>query len=54
MRLGRKYWVAIVCKLIVIFVTFLISIFINRGLGVEQKGEYVYIISVIEMLYVSL
>lgn len=52
MKLSKKYWIAILCKLIVIFSTLLISIFINRGLGVEVKGEYAYIINMVEILYI--
>lgn len=52
MKLDKKYWIAIVCRFLVILTTFIITIFINRGLGVEKKGEYAYIINMVEMLYV--
>lgn len=52
MNLSKKYWIAILCKIIVILSTLLISIFINRGLGVQVKGEYAYIINMVEMLYI--
>ncbi|MDD6793802.1 MAG: oligosaccharide flippase family protein, partial [Clostridiaceae bacterium] len=52
MKLSKKYWIAILCKVIVILSTLFISIFINRGLGVEVKGEYAYIINMVEMLYI--
>lgn len=52
MRLPKKYWIAIACKIIVIFSNLLISIFINRGLGVEIKGQYAYIINMVEILYI--
>lgn len=47
----NKYYVAIICKILVIFTTFLSTIFINRGLGVQDKGIYAYIINLVEMLY---
>lgn len=31
---------------------FLITVFINRGLGIYVKGEYSYIIKVVEVLYI--
>lgn len=52
MNLSKKYWIAILCKIIVILSTLLISIFINRGLGVQVKGEYAYIINFVEILYI--
>lgn len=52
MKLSKKYWFAIACKIIVILSTLLISIFINRELGVQLKGEYAYIINMVEMLYI--
>lgn len=52
MKLEKKYWIAIVCKFFLIFTTFVITIFINRGLGVENKGEYAYVINLVEMFYV--
>lgn len=52
MKLKKNYLIAIICKIIVIFSTFLISIFINRGLGVKLKGEYSYIINLVEILYI--
>lgn len=54
MRLEKKYWIAIVCKMCVILTTFFISIFLNRGLGVESKGEYQYVVNLVELLYVLL
>lgn len=51
-KLEKKYWIAIFCKVCVILTTFLVSIFINRGLGVESKGEYAYVINFVELLYV--
>lgn len=52
LKLDKKYWIAIICKVCVIATTFLITIFINRGLGVSNKGEYSYITRMIEMLYI--
>ena len=50
MRLTKEYWIAIICKLCVIITEFLITVFINRGLGIYVKGEYSYIIKVVEVL----
>ena len=52
LKLSKKYWIAIICKMCFIFTTFMATIFINRGLGVRTKGEYAYIINLVEMLYV--
>lgn len=52
--LSKKYWIAVICKLCYVFTSFLVTIFINRGLGVTSKGEYSYIINLVEMLYVIL
>ena len=52
MRLTKEYWIAIICKLCVIITEFLITVFINRGLGIYVKGEYSYIIKVVEVLYI--
>lgn len=52
--LSKKYWIAVICKLCYIITTFLATIFINRGLGVSLKGEYAYVINLVEMLYVIL
>lgn len=52
MSLRRDYWIAIVCKAIVILTELLITIFINRGLGVACKGDYAYIMKVVEVLYI--
>lgn len=54
MKLKKEYWVAIMCKICVIATELLITVFINRGLGIEKKGEYAYIIKVVEVLYVLL
>lgn len=53
-KLDKRYWIALICKIIVILSTFLISIFINRGLGASRKGDYAYIINYVELLYVFL
>lgn len=52
MSLKKDYWIAIICKTIVILTELLITIFINRGLGVASKGEYSYIMKVVEVLYI--
>ena len=52
LKLSKKYWIAIICKMCFILTTFMATIFINRGLGVRTKGEYAYIINLVEMLYV--
>lgn len=54
LSVDRKYWIALVCKIIFIATSFLITIFINRGLGVENKGNYAFIIHVVEIFYVFL
>lgn len=51
-NLGKRYWIAIICKIVVILSTFLISIIINRGLGPSLKGDYAYIINYVELLYI--
>ena len=40
MKLKKDYWIAIVCKAVVILTELLITVFINRGLGVTSKGDY--------------
>ncbi len=50
--LKRDYWIAIVCRAGIILTELMITIFLNRGLGVAAKGEYSYIIRMVEMLYV--
>ncbi len=50
--LEKKYWIAVVCKLCLITTSFLVTIFLNRGLGVDGKGDYAYIINFVEMLYI--
>lgn len=50
--LDKKYWVAALCKILLMLSTFIITIFINRGLGVYNKGNYSYIIHLVEILYV--
>lgn len=52
MGLKKDYWIAIICKVVVILTELLITIFINRGLGVASKGEYSYIMKVVEVLYI--
>lgn len=52
MKYPKKYIIAIVCKIIFVISSLLISIFINRGLGVVVKGKYAYIINIVEMLYI--
>lgn len=52
MGLSKKYWIAIACKIGVVLTTLLISIFINRGLGVVAKGAYAYVINWVEVLYI--
>lgn len=52
MHLGKQYWIAIICKFAMIATSFLITIFINRGLGVSGKGEYAYVTKLVEMLYI--
>lgn len=37
MRLSKKYWFALTSKFLLILLTLLSSIIINRGLGVEKK-----------------
>lgn len=54
MRLKKDYWIAIICKFGVVLTEILITVFINRGLGIEMKGEYSYIIKIVEILYVFL
>lgn len=51
-KLDKKYWIAIICKLCIVITSFLITIVVNRGLGVSGKGEYAYVIKMVEMLYV--
>lgn len=51
-HLGKRYYIALVCKLIEAVATFLISVLISRGLGVTAKGEYSYIIEVVNILYI--
>lgn len=50
--LSVEYWVAIICKIVVILTELLITVCINRGLGVFLKGEYSYIIKMVEILYI--
>lgn len=52
MKYSRKYLVAIMCKVILVISSLVISIFLNRGLGVEAKGQYTYIINMVEMFYI--
>lgn len=52
MKLKKDYWIAIICKAIVILTELLITIFINRGLGVASKGEYAYIMKIVEVAYI--
>ena len=52
MVLEKRYWIAILCKIAVIAITFLTTILINRGLGVHYKGEYTYVIRMVEILYI--
>ncbi|MFQ8582260.1 MAG: polysaccharide biosynthesis C-terminal domain-containing protein [Holdemania massiliensis] len=52
MRLKKDYWIAVLCKIFVILTELLITVLLNRGLGIESKGEYAYIIKVVEVLYV--
>lgn len=53
-KLEKRYWFAIISKILVVSISLLVSIFINRGLGVELKGEYTYIINLVELLYIIL
>ncbi|WP_165173776.1 polysaccharide biosynthesis C-terminal domain-containing protein [Adlercreutzia sp. ZJ242] len=50
MRLERRYYVAIACKLLAVMVSFGVSVAVNRGLGVELKGEYAYIINIASVI----
>ena len=52
MKLKKDYWIAIACKIIVILTELIITIFINRGLGVISKGEYSYVMKIVEVLYI--
>lgn len=52
MGLKKDYWIAIICKAVVILTELLITILINRGLGVVSKGEYAYVMKVVEVLYI--
>lgn len=52
MRLKKDYWIAIICKVVVILTELLITVFINRGLGVASKGEYAYIMKIVEVAYI--
>lgn len=52
LMLEKKYWIAVVCKFCLIITSFLVTIFLNRGLGVAGKGEYAYIINFVEMMYI--
>lgn len=45
MRLSKKYWFALTSKFLLILLTLLSSIIINRGLGVEKKGDYAYVMN---------
>lgn len=49
--LDKKYWIAIACRVCLILTSFLATIFINRGLGVEGKGEYAYVINLVGLLF---
>lgn len=49
--ISRKYFIAIICKIFVVITSLLITIFINRGLGVVLKGDYAYIINYVDILY---
>ena len=48
-----RYSIAIVCKVVSILTTFLATVFINRALGVSLKGEYTYILRIVDMLYIA-
>lgn len=52
LNLNKKYYIAVVCKVIAVLVSFISSVLISRGLGVDLKGEYAYITELIEILYV--
>lgn len=47
-----KYKVAIICKILLVSTSFAVSIFVNRGLGVDSKGAYAYVIHFVEILCV--
>jgi O-antigen/teichoic acid export membrane protein len=48
---SKRYVIAVVCKILVVLTTLLISILVNRGLGVQLKGDYAYIINYVDILY---
>lgn len=52
MRLSKKYWFALTSKFLLILLTLLSSIIINRGLGVEKKGDYAYVMNLVEIFYI--
>ena len=49
--MSKRYVIAVVCKILVVLTTLLISILVNRGLGVQLKGDYAYIINYVDILY---
>ena len=49
----NRYSIAIICKVVSILTTFLASIFINRALGVSLKGDYAYVLRIVDMLYIA-
>lgn len=46
----KIYITAIVSKIVVVLITFLSSVLINRSLGVELKGEYAYITNLVSIV----
>lgn len=51
-KLEKKYYIAMACKVIEAAVSFIVSILISRGLGPAVKGDYAYIIEMVNILYV--
>lgn len=47
----KKYWLAVACRILLLISSFVATIFINRGLGVTAKGEYAYVVYLVEILY---
>lgn len=50
--LDRKYYIAIVTKVLMILTSFGITVFLNRGLGTNGKGVYAYYINLVELIYI--
>lgn len=50
--LPKRYYISLVCKAFEAVTTFGVSIFVSRGLGPSLKGEYTYIVEIVNILYV--